>query len=271
MKLIAVGDCVCDTYVEEGVYYPGGQAVNVSVNAKQAGASQSNFLGIFGDDACAEHLQHALNLEGVGMQRCRKAYAPTATPGVRLVNTDRVFERGPRDTAAHLFGLRLAQEDLDFIAQFDVCHTTNEAGLDADLERLHSATSLSYDFSCGHDARTLAKICPYIDIAFFSAADLDLDACESLAYECIQLGCELVILTRGTQGSLAYSADKNVYKQAVVPCEAIDTMGAGDSFAAAFLVRYFDSRDISRALSFAAERAALTCTRHGAFGHPHHI
>lgn len=33
MRLIAVGDNVTDSYVEQGVYYPGGQAVNVAANA----------------------------------------------------------------------------------------------------------------------------------------------------------------------------------------------------------------------------------------------
>ena len=30
MKLIAVGDNVTDCYLDEGIYYPGGNAVNVA-------------------------------------------------------------------------------------------------------------------------------------------------------------------------------------------------------------------------------------------------
>ena len=32
MKLIAVGDNVTDCYLDEGIYYPGGNAVNVAAS-----------------------------------------------------------------------------------------------------------------------------------------------------------------------------------------------------------------------------------------------
>lgn len=35
MKLIAVGDNVTDCYLDEGIYYPGGNAVNVAVDCKE--------------------------------------------------------------------------------------------------------------------------------------------------------------------------------------------------------------------------------------------
>lgn len=35
MKLIAIGDNVTDCYIDEGVYFPGGNAVNVAVNCKK--------------------------------------------------------------------------------------------------------------------------------------------------------------------------------------------------------------------------------------------
>ena len=35
MKLIAVGDNVTDCYLDEGIYYPGGNAVNVAVDCKK--------------------------------------------------------------------------------------------------------------------------------------------------------------------------------------------------------------------------------------------
>ena len=37
MKIIAVGDNVTDCYLDQGVYYPGGNAVNVAVHCKRNG------------------------------------------------------------------------------------------------------------------------------------------------------------------------------------------------------------------------------------------
>lgn len=50
MKLIAVGDNVTDCYLVEGIYYPGGNAVNVAVDCKRDGAEKVNYIGVFGND-----------------------------------------------------------------------------------------------------------------------------------------------------------------------------------------------------------------------------
>lgn len=270
VKLVSIGDCVADCYLDEGMFYPGGQAVNVAANAKLDGAEEASYLGILGDDDVARYIGSVLQGLGVGLERCRKAYGLTPMPGVRIIDGDRVFFRGKRDSVAHLFRLGIAQEDLDYIARFDICHTTNEARIDGDLGRIHKAIPLSYDFSTGHDEKTLEALCPNVDFAFFSGEGLSDEECLLLARKAAATGSETAIVTKGMRGSIALR-DGKLYEQPVVPCRAVDAMGAGDSFAAAFLVRYADSHDVSSALSFAAERASHTCTIHGAFGHPHAI
>ena len=47
--------------------------------------------------------------------------------------------------------------------------------------------------------------------------------------------------------------------QGIKPANAVDTMGAGDSFIAGFLTRYEDTGKMGEALDYAAERAALSC------------
>jgi fructoselysine 6-kinase len=53
--------------------------------------------------------------------------------------------------------------------------------------------------------------------------------------------------------------------------KVVDTMGAGDSFIAGFLTRFYDSDNMRSALDYAADCAAITCTFFGAFGHPHRL
>ena len=75
-------------------------------------------------------------------------------------------------------------------------------------------------------------------------------------------------VTRGKLGSLFYDGNR-FYAQGIKEVEAVDTMGAGDSFIAGFLTSYGDTKDMEKSLDYAAERSALTCTQRGGFGHPH--
>ena len=89
-------------------------------------------------------------------------------------------------------------------------------------------------------------------------------------------GVRLVVLTRGAEGSTAYTADLTVHVPAR-EVEVSDTIGAGDSFLAALLV-WMDEHEIRSAgavaalsqahlrevLEFASRVAAITCTRTGA-------
>lgn len=270
MRLISLGDCVADSYVDDGVFYPGGQAVNVAVNARRDGAEETAFLGIFGDDYRAEHIRSVLAQEGVDTPRCRVAHGITPSPGVRLVDGERVFLAGERDSVAHLLRMRVAREDLELLARYDVCHTTNEAGVDEFLPQIHRVVPVSYDFSTSRDEAYLARICPHVDIAFLSGEGLGRAEAEELMREVRGLGCSLVVVTMGARGSLCLDGER-VHELGVVAVEALDTMGAGDSYAAGFLVRYFDTRDVDVAMAFAAERAAHTCMVHGAFGCPSKI
>ena len=89
-------------------------------------------------------------------------------------------------------------------------------------------------------------------------------------------GVALVVVTRGGEGALAWTAGCHVEVPAA-PCALVDTVGAGDSFQAALLtwlaeadalgadrVRALDAASLQSALRFASEAAAITCSRRGA-------
>ena len=80
MKLIAVGDNVTDCYLDEGIYYPGGNAVNVAVDCKRDGAEKVNYIGVFGNDDRADYIRACMEEEGVTCERSRKVFAPTCQP-----------------------------------------------------------------------------------------------------------------------------------------------------------------------------------------------
>ena len=52
------------------IHISGGQAVNFAVYARMLGA-ESDFMGVFGKDAVADHVQASLDAHGVGHSHCR--------------------------------------------------------------------------------------------------------------------------------------------------------------------------------------------------------
>ena len=55
VKVLGLGDNVCDVYLHTGTMYPGGQAVNFAVYAGQLGA-QADFMGVFGGEIGRAHV-----------------------------------------------------------------------------------------------------------------------------------------------------------------------------------------------------------------------
>lgn len=88
----------------------------------------------------------------------------------------------------------------------------------------------------------------------------DTAACRSLIE---RYGLKLVILTRGADGSEVITADEAI-PQAVGQVEVVDTVGAGDSFTAAFVVAYLRGDSLADAQRLANETAAYVCSCKGA-------
>jgi fructokinase len=127
---------------------------------------------------------------------------------------------------------------------------------------------------------TLAWMLPRTQLLKVSDEDLGLlfpgvPAAE-LAAQWLAAGVALVVVTRGGEGAWAWTAREHV---AVPPVAVpvVDTVGAGDTFQAALLtalaergwlnrnaLRGLNAAGVSAVLTFAAQAAAITCSRRGA-------
>ena len=94
----------------------------------------------------------------------------------------------------------------------------------------------------------------------FGLGDEDTAACRSLLK---RYSLKSVILTRGAAGSEVIT-EEEVIVQAAGQVDVVDTVGAGDSFTAAFVVACLRGDTLSEAQRLASETAAYVCSCKGA-------
>ncbi|MDO5132818.1 MAG: PfkB family carbohydrate kinase [Eubacteriales bacterium] len=285
MRLIGIGDNVCDVYFHLAEMFPGGQALNVAVFAKTLGA-ESAYMGVFGDDEAAEHNQKTLAELEVDCSHCRREHAANAFACVTLVNGERVFFASNLGGASKKYPLLLNDDDIAYIRQFSVAHTSNNSFFDGQIPVLYeTGVPISYDFSDQwiNDrewAEGLAKFCTFgfMSLPDQVAKDEILPCCEKM-HAC---GCKYIVATNGSRGAYFYDGRNFWFQQShLVP--AIDTLGAGDSYAASFLVHFYNSTEsdpeamandplyyetaVKKGLEAAAECSSRVCLNTGAFNH----
>ena len=269
MDFVSVGDNVVDCYYDQGVYYPGGNAVNVAVQCKRNGCSRVGYIGVFANDEKGNHIKECLDIEGVEWERSRTMFGVSGSPGVRINESgDRVFVPGPTETVQRLVALCLVPEDIAYLSRFPLCHTSCFSNIEGQLGAMEEACPISFDFSEKRNPEYVTLVCQHLTYAFFSASDLSDKEIKELMELCHDNGCKVVGCTQGAKGAV-FSDAKHLYKQAAYPTSVVDTMGAGDSFIAGFLTAYHEQKNMEVALDYAAKKASDACLYHGGFGHSH--
>lgn len=283
MRVIGIGDNVCDKYEHLKTMFPGGQALNFSVYAKMLGADAS-YMGVFGRDEVADHVLAVLDELGVEHGHCRQYDGENGYARVTLEDGDRVFLGSNKGGIAKERPLDLTDDDLEYIKGFSHVHTSNNSHFDSQLAKVKSTgVPLSYDFSGQwKDPEKVAAAAPYADYVFLSCGSVSEEEAQEICRHMHAAGCKKIIATRGSYGAMYYDGE-DFYVQEPKLVKAVDTLGAGDSFATAFLLsltesmerfpekmdkdRDFYRSELKKALRAGAEFASRTCMVQGAFGH----
>ena len=73
---------------------------------------------------------------------------------------------------------------------------------------------------------------------------------------------KIIIITMGEKGSFAFDTAKaEFYYCDAIATKVVSTVGAGDSFGAAFLTKYFQGMDINTCLNFASKLSSYVCSK----------
>lgn len=290
LKVLGLGDNVVDHYLHTNMMYPGGNAFNFSAYARLLG-HEAGYLGVFGDDAPALHISQTARELGIDLSHCRFVPGENGLARVTLVDGDRVFLPSNKGGVSKFHPLQLTKLDEQYIRQFDLVHSSRFSYTEAVIPQLHGlGMRVSFDFSHIYPEEYLQQLCPYLFCAVLSGGSRPEEELLQLARQIQALGPYLVLITRGSQGAMLLAGGE-LYQQSPCLVEAIDTLGAGDSFLTALLCSYLDGLRLSSdfppspeprgittraayeraliqvSLHQAAVFSAQSCLRSGAFGH----
>lgn len=264
---------VGETLQGEFAMYLGGKGFNQAVAARRLGA-EVVVAGRVGDDEFGRMFLDALDREGID----RRAVVVDDEVGTgvasiiveadgtnTIVQSPRANRRVTREQieehAGHLFeGTDMAMLQLETSMEGAAAFVTN-AGERAVTVTLNPAPA-------SVDGRALVA---QADIVITNEIEA-----EAIGYGSIHGGRETMlaakagaidrrsaVITLGGEGVVGSDGIETIYI-AALRVDAVDTVGAGDAFCAAFAVRVAENADLSDALRFANAAGALACTKHGA-------
>lgn len=278
LRVLGLGDNVVDRYLHTGKMYPGGNALNFAVYARMLGADAA-FLGTFGSDRAAGHVRATLEALAVPTTLSRLVEGENGHADVRVVDGNREFVFSNKGGVARENPFMPDKADLDYVATFQLVHTSCFSHLNPHLPALQAASHLlSYDFSYRWQVDDLlGPLTPHLDFAALSAGDVGRERAEVALREAVAHGCGLALATLGPDGAVAYDGEDFIAVRPR-PTRVVDTLGAGDAFITATLLsliaagwqrgRRLPKDTIRAALETGAVFAAEICTLDGAFGHP---
>jgi len=271
----------------------GGSPLNVAFGLARLGRRVA-FLGGISSGELGGRLVDALRAEGVSLEAVHRSAAPTT---ISLVGVDArgvpeyaFYGTGAADRTLPLAALDRMPADARVlhVGSYTMVVGETAATQRALIERVRGRLVVSYDPNLRLNVEpdlavwraTLDWMLPRTDVLKLSDEDLGLlypgiDPA-AFAADCLAKGAALVALTRGGQGAIAWDAS-GTHEVPPVAVEVIDTVGAGDTFQAGLLtrldelgaltpagVRGLGAETLRDAMRFAAEAAAITCSRRGA-------
>jgi len=271
----------------------GGSPLNVAFGLARMGQRVA-FLGGLSSGELGNRLADALRAEGVSLDAAHRSAAPTT---ISLIGVDArgvpeyaFYGTGAADRTLPLAALDRMPPDarLLHVGSYTMVVGETAATQRALIERVRGRMVVSYDPNLRLNVEpdlavwreTLEWMLPRTDVLKLSDEDLGIlypgiDPA-AFAADCLGKGAGMVALTRGSKGAFAWHAS-GVCEVPPVVVDVVDTVGAGDTFQAALLarldelgaltpagVRGMGAATLLDAMRFAAQAAAITCSRRGA-------
>jgi sugar/nucleoside kinase (ribokinase family) len=140
----------------------------------------------------------------------------------------------------------------------------------ADLRKRNPQAVIVYEPSiidCHWGVDFFKRLFPYIDAFSPALAEsrqiLGLQEPQEIIKMWLQLGCRLVALRLGSQGSLAGDVDGNIYQVPATPAKVVDVTGAGNAYCGGLSFGLVAHKTIRECLAMASVSASFEIEQYG--------
>jgi fructokinase len=271
----------------------GGSCLNIAVGIARLGVA-SGFVGGVSTDLFGSMIADHAIASGVDLRYATRSAHQTTLAFVRIVAGESQYAFYDAETASANWRYQRGSISFDAIEAIHIGSTTlvperGAAEAVALIGDARQSTTISFDPNCRptlirDENAYRAQMDAFADKAdIVRMSDVDFtylyggDDPAERARSMLARGASLVVVTRGTQGAQAWHRKVGAIEVGAPAVKVVDTIGAGDSFQAALLfalarlkrierssLQAIEASELRKALSFACQCAALTCTRAGA-------
>lgn len=220
-------------------------------------------ISLFSDDLIGDLLKKEMNSHGLS-SKCIFPLLKENNRTVLIVKNDGnkfMFSKRAMLPKQDIIEDRIIPE----LIKYDFIHFSLNNWTKEIVKKIHNHNpniSLSTDLHLDIDMID-AKIISHMKIVFFSGAN-DNNPIQTI-YRILSMGAEIVICTNGKDGCLVGEKNLGIEKfEAINQSKPIiDTVGAGDIFAATFLSEFYNGIKIEDAILKATIQAGDSCTKLG--------
>ena len=231
----------------EPAWFPGGKGANQAVAAARMGGNVSMF-GAIGADEPGQMCLSALKQSGVNVDAVVTVSSPTSTALVMVEHSgeNQIVVTDGANQYACFDAEQISAADA-VIVQFEIPESV--------IVEVGKAAKGIFCVNAAPVRELSDELASLIDVLIVNE------------HEFAQLGepkSGLVIVTAGEKEVVAYLNGEVVAKSQPPKVEALDTVGAGDTFVGAFVVAYASGKTIPDSLDLACAASALSTLKLGA-------
>ncbi|EDM28142.1 fructokinase [Lentisphaera araneosa HTCC2155] len=271
MKTLCIGEILWDVFPDKKVW--GGAPANFIFHTVQMGAEAAAYSAV-GDDELGREITRAIKDCGINLKAPTTDH-PTGVVDITLNKDGSANYQFNADCAWDHIALSSELINLssnaDLIAFGSLAQRSEQSRqtIYEALRHRKSCCKVLFDINLRqnfYSEEVILKSLNECDFLKLNEEELPI-ICDLLNIEEAELSdsfnLELIILTLGEEGSTIISQNETSIMSAS-PCELVDTVGAGDSFTACFIINYLQGMPIKDAQKQASDMAAYVCSHSGA-------